>query len=98
MILSLGVPVKVHYFADSNGYRPKQEILYRERVVPARAAPVVHYGNFPPTFLFSYKMCSKMKALRKNTTVKIIKSKKTRQNLNSKSTERVYFGNSNPKT
>jgi hypothetical protein len=31
-----GVPVKVHYFADSNGYRPKTEVLYAERLAAAR--------------------------------------------------------------
>jgi len=27
-----GVPVKVHYFADARGYRPKTEILFSERI------------------------------------------------------------------
>jgi hypothetical protein len=31
-----GYPVKVHYFADREGYRPKTEVLYNERIVATR--------------------------------------------------------------
>ncbi|ODN03471.1 Endocuticle structural glycoprotein SgAbd-2 [Orchesella cincta] len=36
-----GVPIKVHYFADGQGYRPKTEVLYKERLTTARRIPVV---------------------------------------------------------
>ncbi|CAL8133819.1 unnamed protein product [Orchesella dallaii] len=37
-----GVPIKVHYFADGKGYRPKTEVLYKERLLTtARRIPVV---------------------------------------------------------
>jgi len=41
-----GVPIKVHYFADGKGYRPKTEVLYKERLVStARRIPVVATRN-----------------------------------------------------
>jgi len=37
-----GVPIKVHYFADGKGYRPKTEVLYKERLLTtARRVPVL---------------------------------------------------------
>ena len=52
-----GLPVKVHYFADAHGYRPKTEILYAERLAAARAASnvvaapgVVLSKSFPLTY------------------------------------------------
>ncbi|CAG7835462.1 unnamed protein product [Allacma fusca] len=45
-----GVPVKVHYFADSHGYRPKTEVLYAERLAAARKVivPDVVYDSRAP--------------------------------------------------
>jgi len=36
-----GVPVKVHYFADKEGYRPKTEVLYKERIVATHRPGVI---------------------------------------------------------
>lgn len=43
-----GIPVKVHFFADANGYRPKTDVLYSERLVARTRTIDIPVPDGPP--------------------------------------------------